>query len=98
MFMGEFLVVDGRFVFSGTHDTFGANVAIGEIAVAELADGHALRRRRMGKVSVSDVDSDMGYARAARIEEYQISGTQIAFGDGSADFELCAGLARNGNA
>lgn len=51
----------------------------------------------MCEISISKVDPDMGNARAGRIEEYQISGSQIAFGDGSACSKLGAGLAWNGN-
>lgn len=88
----------GCLVFSSTHDSFRANVAVGEIAVAKLTDRNTLGRGRMCKVSVPDVDSDMGNTPASRIEEYQISGTQIALGDSGARSELGIGLAWNGKA
>ena len=58
------LKVSKNLMLGCTHDPFGANVAVGVVALAQFADGNAFRRGRVCEFSVADVNADMGNACA----------------------------------
>lgn len=78
----------GGFVFIRTHDSFGANVAVDVVAVAQRADDHTARSGGMCEFSVADVNSDMGYSGSRCIKEYQVACSQITAGYGRTHAEL----------
>ena len=69
-------------------DPSGADVSAAPIGNTHISNDHALAGGCVDKLIVTQVDSQMRYTAAAGVEEHQITGFQIAFGNGSTNLVL----------
>lgn len=93
---GEGSIVSDSLVSCCAHYSFGANVAVGPVSLAQWADVYTLWAGGLCKFAVPDVNAYMGNSVTQRIEEYKIAGTQIAFGNRRSNAVLCFGGAGQG--
>ena len=62
-------------------DPSGAEISAAPIGIIQFGDDDTLAGRSMDKLPVAHIDAQMGNTAAAGVEEYQITGFQIAFGN-----------------
>lgn len=62
-------------------DPSGANIAAAPIGIIQFGDDDTLAGGCVDELSIAQIDTQVRNTAAAGVEEYQITGFQIAFGN-----------------